>query len=173
MIHPLNAEFVRLLALSGWSQAETARRLHLDPGTISQYISHRTRPSATVLGFFKALLGDPTEIPGVEGSGLPGIENNRKLEAWEEELLNGLRSLEPEKRRRIVRHLQGLVDEMPKQPVAPTLLPPVMEKIVSERPHLPDPLKKIPNTARGYKEQARTEDTKKRKPVKRTTPENG
>src|SRR6266545_4987085 len=105
MIHPLNAEFIRLLALSGWSQAESARRLHLDPGTISQYVSHKTRPSATVLGFFKSLLGDPTEIPGIEGSALPGIDSQRTLEPWEEELLTGLRSLEPEKRKRIVRHL--------------------------------------------------------------------
>jgi transcriptional regulator with XRE-family HTH domain len=166
MIHPLNAEFVRLLALSGWSQAESARRLHLDPGTISQYVSHKTRPSATVLGFFKSLVGDPSEIPGIEGSALPGIDSKRTLEPWEDELLTGLRSLEPEKRKRIVRHLQGLLDELPKQPSAPTLLPPVMEKIVNERPNLPDPLKKIPNAA-GYKEQARREESKKRKAVKR------
>ncbi len=165
MIHPLNAEFIRLLALSGWSQAESARRLHLDPGTISQYVSHKTRPSATVLGFFKSLLGDPTEIPGIEGSALPGIDSQRTLEPWEEELLTGLRSLEPEKRKRIVRHLQGLLDEIPK-PLAATLLPPVMEQILNEGPRLPGPLKKIPSSAAGYKEQRRREESKKRRPVK-------
>jgi transcriptional regulator with XRE-family HTH domain len=172
MIHPLNAEFIRLLALSGWSQAESARRLHLDPGTISQYVSHKTRPSATVLGFFKSLLGDPTEIPGIEGSALPGIDSRRTLEPWEEELLTGLRSLEPEKRKRIVRHLQGLLDEIPKQ-LAATLLPPVMEKILNEGPRLPDPLKKIPRSAAGYKEQRRREESKKKKPVKQGAAEGG
>lgn len=161
MAHPLNAEFIRVLSLSGWSQAESARRLHLDPGTISQYISHKTRPSATVLGFFKSLVGDPTGIPGIEGSAMPGIDAKRVLEPWEEELLSALRALEPEKRRRIVRHLQGLLDEMPGQPAGPGLLPPVMEKIVNEPVRLPAPLKKIPSTTPGYKEPSRREARKK------------
>jgi transcriptional regulator with XRE-family HTH domain len=171
MIHPLNAEFVRLLALAGWSQAECARRLHLDPGTISQYVSHRTRPSPTVLGFFKALVGDPTPIPGVENSALPGIESKRALEGWEEELLSGLRALEPEKRKRIVRYLQGLLDEIPKAPATGALLPSVMEKILSESPRLPDPLKKIPSSATGYKESLPREESKKRKAVKKSAPD--
>lgn len=47
---------MRLLEVSGWSQAEAARRLYLAPSNISQYKNNDNRPSRQVLELFKVLL---------------------------------------------------------------------------------------------------------------------
>ena len=57
-------EFARLLNESGLTQAQVARRLSLDPSTVTQYVQGKTRPSRTVLILFKLLMGDRSPLPG-------------------------------------------------------------------------------------------------------------
>jgi len=168
-IHNLiNAEFVRLLSAAGWSQAEAARRLYLDPGTISLYVNGKVRPSLTVLALFKCLIGDTQPLPGQEE---PLLAAGRPLESWEFELLEGLRLLTPERRRRVSRCFQALLDELPREPAAETHdlqsagVHPAVKDVVAVKAAVPEELTRVPGSAVGYKESLRRTQTK-RKPHK-------
>lgn len=114
-VDPLNVEFVRLLAASGWSQAESARQLELTPATISLYVSNQTRPSLTTIKLFKLMIGDRAPIPGEERFSTELHDKARPLEEWEQDLLKDLRSLEEETRHKAVQHFRALAGLMNRQ----------------------------------------------------------
>jgi len=52
----LNKEFIRLMKAVGWSQNETARRLHMTGGGVSQICTGRVRPSKGRLNLLQLLV---------------------------------------------------------------------------------------------------------------------
>lgn len=94
---PLNSEFVRLLAKSGWSQSEAARRLLISAGVISQYVNGHTRPSLAILQSFKLLIGDTNPLPGSKHS-MVLRDAPMSLDELENTLLRGLKELPTESR---------------------------------------------------------------------------
>lgn len=111
---PLNIEFIRLLSESGWTQAQAARELRLDPGTITYYVQGKTRPSPTVLRLFKMSIGDATPIPGERETTKIIKGPFSELENWEQEIVTELRNVEPEIRKRVLPHIKALIVELPK-----------------------------------------------------------
>src|SRR5436190_1430737 len=61
---PLNKAFIQLVSKSGWTKAETARRLELTPAVITRYFNGETRPSLTTIKLLKLTLGDTSPLPG-------------------------------------------------------------------------------------------------------------
>lgn len=114
-VHDLRSEFARLLRISGWKQAEAARRLHLSPATVSLYLSGHTRPSVTVVQLFKLMLGDTSPIPGEPGPG-PADAPPRlpPLEEDEVALLRELRLLDGTDRRSLIHAFRGIVALLPR-----------------------------------------------------------
>jgi transcriptional regulator with XRE-family HTH domain len=106
---PLNREFSRLLAGSGWTQAEAARQLSLTPAAISRYLSGETRPSVTVIRLLKLLLHDTAPMPVPAADRRAGTDPLLPLEPWEGPLLAELRQLDAETRRQVVRGLRTLI----------------------------------------------------------------
>jgi transcriptional regulator with XRE-family HTH domain len=117
----LNAEFTRLLASSGWKQAEAARHLELSPAVITRYVTNDTRPSLTVLKLFKLLIGDMQPLPGEETPVTNG-EAERPLDAAERQLIQHLRALDEGERRRVVQAFCAMLQAVERKPVvkAPT-----------------------------------------------------
>lgn len=115
----LNNEFARLLRISGWTQAEAARGLHLSPATVSLYLSGHTRPSVTVIQLFKLMLGDTSPIPGEPGAGPAGAPPQLPpLEEDEVALLRELRLLDGTDRRSLIHAFRGIAALLPR-PGAP------------------------------------------------------
>jgi len=106
---PLNREFSRLLARSGWTQAEAARQLSLTPAAISRYLSGETRPSMTVIRLLKLLLQDTAPVAVPADSVGAGTGPMLPLEPWEGRLLRELRQLDAETRRQVVSGLRTLI----------------------------------------------------------------
>ena len=102
-------EFRRLLALSGWSQAEASRQLCMTPSALSQIIRHNSpvRPSTVSLRLFKLLVW--REKPDVlqatmEREEMPG------LDLPEQALIRRLRGLSPEAKRKVLRTFMSMID---------------------------------------------------------------
>ncbi len=111
---PLNAEFMRLLAKSGWKKAEAARRLELTPAVITRYFNGETRPSLTTLKLFKLLLGDSTALPGdAKGKAVATAPGYRPMAPWEEELLGVLRALDPNTARKLSQQFTTIASQLP------------------------------------------------------------
>jgi transcriptional regulator with XRE-family HTH domain len=83
-----NREFIGLVKAAGWSQAETARRLHITPGAVSQIFNGRTRPHPATLNLLKLIL---VVMLGLQHEHHPAI--GAKLQPWEIRLLEALRGL--------------------------------------------------------------------------------
>lgn len=114
-VDDLNNEFARLLRVSGWTQAEAARRLHLSPATVSLYLSGHTRPSVTVIQLFKLMLGDTSPIPGQPGA--DQAEAPPRLPPLEEDevaLLRELRLLDGTDRRSLIHAFRGIAALLPR-----------------------------------------------------------
>ena len=91
---PLNKAFIQLVSKSGWTKAETARRLELTPAVITRYFNGETRPSLTTIKLLKLTLGDTSPLPGRDTDISVGLNTYRELSSWEENLLIELRRLE-------------------------------------------------------------------------------
>jgi transcriptional regulator with XRE-family HTH domain len=112
-VDQLNAEFKRLLRLSGWSQAEAARHLHLNRSTVSLYLSGQTRPSVPVLQLFKLMLGDLTPLPGQPPEASARVSPPLvPLDEEETALLRRLRALGGPRRRTVLAAFQSILAEM-------------------------------------------------------------
>jgi transcriptional regulator with XRE-family HTH domain len=112
-VDPLNIEFERLLAKSGWTQSESARQLELTPAVITRYLNGETRPSLTTLKLFKLMLGDIAPLPNAKGGGARG--DLRPMEEWERDLLKEMRSLAPDKRAGLISGFKKILNVIPKQ----------------------------------------------------------
>lgn len=111
-IDPLQAEFVRLLDKSGWSQSEAARQLELSPAAVSQYISLDTVPSKTTIKLFKCILADEEPVPGLPEFTFELRETVSGLDDWEQAILTDLRALNDDDRKRAVHHFRELASMM-------------------------------------------------------------
>jgi transcriptional regulator with XRE-family HTH domain len=92
-MHPLKKEFQELFKKSGWSQAETARRLDLTRGGVNGIITGPAVPSKAAIKLFRYELGQ------LDGKG----SNYRSA-------LEKIDRLPPESRDRILEVLNELVD---------------------------------------------------------------
>jgi len=81
----LNKEFVRLMTDVGWSQNETARRLHMTGGGVSQICTGRVRPSMGRLDLLRMLVEkeNPEAVTKLDS----------ELEYWARDLVHHLRQM--------------------------------------------------------------------------------
>lgn len=104
-----NAEFAALFNLSGWSQAEAARRLGVDRGTVSRYLAEDQEksiaPSRPVVELFKAILVHERPAAMVPNDPLSDIEKS---------VIDQLRSLSEEDRERVVNALRAMTKGLPR-----------------------------------------------------------
>lgn len=77
-MRPESAEFFALIEAAGWNQAEAARRLELNPGTISQYKGD-VAPSTQTLKLLKMILAN--ENPEVLSAGDTSLLHDRPAES--------------------------------------------------------------------------------------------
>jgi hypothetical protein len=91
--------FVRLLHLSGWTQARAGQELGLTTGAISQFVGGISRPKDSVIRLFTLIMGERAaheeaikNSPGHERPVIP-------LEEWELEMIQELRKLDTKSRR--------------------------------------------------------------------------
>jgi transcriptional regulator with XRE-family HTH domain len=98
------AEFNRLLAASGWSQAEAARRLKITPGAVSQICNGRTRPHGSTLNLFRLMIGRHKGGAALkDGAAQP-------LEAWERQVLGALRGMSDRRREQLLPALMQMIE---------------------------------------------------------------
>ena len=95
---PRTVEFIRLVAIAGWSQAETARRLNITPGAVSQFFSGRIRPKQSLLNFLKLQIPEPSRIQKP-----PANQPVKSPTNWEKELLACVRKLSDSQRQLVLR----------------------------------------------------------------------
>jgi transcriptional regulator with XRE-family HTH domain len=98
IVDPKSEEFARLIAMTGWTQAEVARRLQITPGAVSQLCSGKTRPHARTLNLLKLIIAH--EMP--DALRLHESQRSAALGPWESELLEGLRRLRASDRERLL-----------------------------------------------------------------------
>lgn len=122
-----NIEFFALMEAAGWSQAEAARRLELDPSVISQYKSDKVRPSAQTLSLLKLILSH--ERPGALTAA--GSAREAALADWERKVVEDLRWLEPQDRDRVVDAIHALTKGLPKRAPVQTQVHGVSSKVAS------------------------------------------
>src|SRR5947207_1161060 len=91
--------FVRMLHLSGWTQARAGQELGLTTGAISQFVGGISRPKDSVIRLFTLILGERAandeairNNPAYERPILP-------MEGWEVEVIQTLRKLDAKTRR--------------------------------------------------------------------------
>jgi transcriptional regulator with XRE-family HTH domain len=112
-----NIEFKELLAASGWTQAEAARKLFLQPPSISQYVNGSNRPSRQVLELFK--LAIVSYNPGALFPSGNNRERSFHLAEWEAKLIEELRWLQEDDRDRVLKAIKALTRGLPKRERAP------------------------------------------------------
>ena len=98
-VDELNQEFLRLLTSSGWKKARAAAELHVDPSAVTRYVNGEARPSLTVLRLFAEIIGERLLVGSADDLPTALREGPRHLEAWERDLLDRLRRIEPSRRR--------------------------------------------------------------------------
>jgi transcriptional regulator with XRE-family HTH domain len=87
MLEPENREFVRLMKAAGWSQNETARRLQMTGGGVSQICNGKIRPSKGRLNLLQLLV--ERERPGTMKLG----REESGLEGWTRDLSRDLQQM--------------------------------------------------------------------------------
>ncbi len=106
----LNQEFLRLLSSSGWKKARAAAELHVDPSAVTRYVNGEARPSLTVLRLFAEIIGERLLVGSADDVPTALRDGPRHLEAWERDLLDRLRRIEPAKRRPAIEALGQFLD---------------------------------------------------------------
>ena len=106
----LNQEFLRLLSSSGWKKARAAAELHVDPSAVTRYVNGEARPSLTVLRLFAEIIGERLLVGRADDVPTALRDGPRHLEAWERDLLDRLRRIEPAKRRPAIEALGQFLD---------------------------------------------------------------
>ena len=110
IVDPKSEEFARLIAMTGWTQAEVARLLQITPGAVSQLCSGTTRPHARTLNLLKLIVAQ--KKPGALR--LHESQRSAALAPWESELLEGLRRLRASDRERLLSMFHQLIGMVPK-----------------------------------------------------------
>ena len=100
---PLNKEFIRLLKLSGLTQTDAAKLLHVSQGVISQYVSGKTRPSETVLRLFRLETGTAPMVRETTESVVSDAEFG---------LIEAIRKMPRDRQGHFIRHAKGLAGMM-------------------------------------------------------------
>ena len=98
-------EFVSLMKAAGWSQAETARRLQITPGAVSQICNGKTVPRPATLNLMKLLIGkeNPNALESHETSTRAG------LEPWAKQLVETLQRLPENDRDRLLAPIRAMI----------------------------------------------------------------
>ncbi len=92
------------MELAGWSQAETARRLDLTPGAVSQICNGKTQPRQATLNLLKlTLLSNRRTVQRLERP------PSGPLADWELELLHPLRALSADQRESLLMAFRGIL----------------------------------------------------------------
>ena len=96
-------KFVRLIQQAGWSQAETARRLHITPGAVSQICTGRTQPRTATLNLLQLMVN--------RGDSDSPLHSNATgpLMPWEAGLVNELRRVPLKKREALLAAFRPLI----------------------------------------------------------------
>jgi transcriptional regulator with XRE-family HTH domain len=102
---PKNKKFIALLKVSGWSQAEAARRLEITPGAVSQICHGRTRPGTRTLRLFEIILGR-RKSQALQPSENPSFSKD------ELELVGIFRKFSENKRQRFLTIIRAFVPQM-------------------------------------------------------------
>ena len=102
-------EFRWLVERSGWRQSRIADELALSRGTVTDYMSGRTKPSLTVLRLFSRLINQPLDLPN---EAIPTALEGRVLEEWESSLFASIRKANPSKRKAIAQAAQTLIEAL-------------------------------------------------------------
>lgn len=120
---PLNAEFVRLLASAGWSQATAAEKLKVSEAAISGYVNSNIRPSVRIIKAFKLLIGDRLPMPehGIDAAELN--DHAGQLTEDERALLDILHLLDVPTRRAVITHFQAIASLIAPRPVQYVRIP--------------------------------------------------
>ena len=82
-------EFVRLLKIANWSQADAARKLQITPGAVSQICSGTTRPRAVTLKLLRVLVAQKQDATQ------PKPQERLRLKRGEREFFYWLNKLPP------------------------------------------------------------------------------
>jgi plasmid maintenance system antidote protein VapI len=94
---PLKQEFVDLMNVIGWTQAETARQLCMTSGAVNQLVNPNlpVRPSTTTLRLFKLLVA--SQRPEAMNAKTLELKANatNSFSAAERKLIEALRKLPP------------------------------------------------------------------------------
>jgi transcriptional regulator with XRE-family HTH domain len=98
-----NIQFIAMVKLSGWSQAEVARQLGLTPGAVSQMFHGKTRPGPRTLHLFKMILTKQ------DHAAFKRFEKMPMLEPREWEVIEYMRRLHQAQRERFFEALKLLV----------------------------------------------------------------
>jgi transcriptional regulator with XRE-family HTH domain len=77
-VDPAKQEFIELFRQSGWSQAEAARQLHSERGTINGIVTGRANPSAPLLELLRLKMATSGK-PLILKEDSPGYGVDRKL----------------------------------------------------------------------------------------------
>jgi transcriptional regulator with XRE-family HTH domain len=109
MPQPTREDFIRLTEIAGWSQAETARQLHVTPAAVSQIFSGKTRPRAATYNLLKLLVAkvNPKALALHERRAAPAVD------AWETRALELLRTVPVAYRDWFIETLRGMLNNLP------------------------------------------------------------
>jgi transcriptional regulator with XRE-family HTH domain len=151
-VDELNQEFLRLLTSSGWKKARAAAELHVDPSAVTRYVNGEARPSLTVLRLFAEIIGERLLVGSADDVPTALREGPRHLEAWERDLLDRLRRIEPSRRRPAIEALGQFLDAFapfpPAEAARSTPSPSVPSPSLSEAP-VPPASAPTPGRVRG------------------------
>jgi transcriptional regulator with XRE-family HTH domain len=117
---PLKEEFVRLVAIMGWSQSEAARQLHMSAAAVSNLVNpnHSNRPRPTTLQLLKLIVsGEHPEaieprhfkLKGKPGTGTSLAVRQDYLDARERKLITDIRRLSDNEQETIYRVVYAMI----------------------------------------------------------------
>jgi hypothetical protein len=108
---PLKQEFINLMNVMGWTQAETARQLCMTSGAVNQLVNPNltVKPSTTTLALFKLLVA--TQRPDAINAKTHQLKENpgAYMSAAEKKLVEALREVPDSELPRAYATLHGVI----------------------------------------------------------------
>lgn len=111
----LNTEFNRLLDNTGWSQAKAAQELHTTTATISRYVNGKMKPRPQVIAHLARITHQVAKLPS--GSDYSALNDAPRLEEWERTLIETLRRVPGDRRRKVIESIIATVQAHDPEPV--------------------------------------------------------